>query len=43
MFEGKVISINIAGEAEAPMQSVSAARRIMIVFVLSFGLDKAIH
>jgi MOSC domain-containing protein YiiM len=28
MFEGKVISINIAAEAEAPMQSVSEARAV---------------
>src|SRR5260221_4828878 len=28
MFEGKVISINIAAAAEAPMQSVSEARAV---------------
>jgi MOSC domain-containing protein YiiM len=28
MFEGKVISINIAGAAEAPMRSVSEARAV---------------
>lgn len=29
MFEGTVVSINIAPEAEAPMQSVGEARAVL--------------